>query len=406
MGGEWAYSLTPFFFTGHRDASTMGQPRHAYVHVPFCRHRCGYCDFTLVAGRDDLIDRYYAALGRELERVSPEPPAPAGSPGLELDTLYLGGGTPSHLGPAGLRRLFGLLHERLHPVAGAEVTVEANPLDVTADFLAAAADCGVTRVSLGGQSLDAMTLRALDRDHAPDDVRRAAGLLLADGFSVSVDLMTAAPGQSLAAVEKDLDAVVGLGPQHVSVYCLTWEKGTSFESQRRKGLLQPAEESLERQMYETAIDRLGTGGYEHYEVSNFAKPGARCRHNEAYWDCRPWEAFGPGAARFDGRTRITNHRATTTWMNKVLVGDDFSGDVDAMTAEDAARERVVVGLRRRDGLDREAFMDASGFTLDALAGNAIASWTDRGLATDDGRRVRLTHAGLLVSDALWADILK
>ena len=218
--------------------------------------------------------------------------------------------------------------------------------------------------------------------------------------------MTAAPGQSLAAVEKDLDAVVGLGPQHVSVYCLTWEKGTSFESQRRKGLLQPAEESLERQMYETAIDRLGTGGYEHYEVSNFAKPGARCRHNEAYWDCRPWEAFGPGAARFDGRTRITNHRATTTWMNKVLVGDDFSGDVDAMTAEDAARERVVVGLRRRDGLDREAFMDASGFTLDALAGNAIASWTDRGLATDDGRRVRLTHAGLLVSDALWADILK
>ena len=382
----------------------MGPPRHAYVHVPFCRHRCGYCDFTLVAGRDELVDRYFAALSRELERVSPG--ALAAPAGLELDTLYLGGGTPSHLGPVGLRRLFDLLHRRLHPVAGAEVTVEANPLDVTPDFAAAAADCGVTRVSLGGQSLDAATLRALDRDHAPHDVRRAVALLITAGFGVSLDLMTAAPGQSLADVEQDLDEAIGLGTQHVSVYCLTWEKGTSFESQRRKGLLQSVEEPLERRMFEAAIDRLESAGYEHYEVSNFAKPGARCRHNEAYWDCRPWEAFGPGAARFDGRTRITNHRATTTWMNKVLAGQGFAFDVDGMTAEDAARERVVVGLRRRDGLDREAFAAASGFALDALAGGAIARWAERGLATDDGRRVRLTRAGLLVSDALWSEVLK
>ncbi|MCE9629237.1 MAG: radical SAM family heme chaperone HemW [Planctomycetia bacterium] len=395
-----------FCRTDHRDASIVGPPRHAYIHVPFCRHRCGYCDFTLVAGRDDLVDRYFAALARELERVSRLPAVAAGDVGLDLDTLYLGGGTPSHLGPAGLRRLFSLLHQRLHPVVGAEVTVEANPLDVTPDFVAAAADCGVTRVSLGGQSLDATTLRALDRDHAPDDVRRAAGLLLADGFGVSLDLMTAAPGQSLADVERDLETAVSLGPQHVSVYCLTWEKGTSFESQRRKGLRQPAEEALEGRMFEAAIERLEAGGYEHYEVSNFAKPGARCRHNEAYWDCRPWEAFGPGAARFDGRTRITNHRATTTWMNKILAGDDFSGDVDAMTPENAARERVVVGLRRRDGIDREAFATASGFALDALAGGAIARWTSQGLAIDDGRLVRLTRAGLLVSDGLWAEILK
>ncbi len=382
----------------------MGPPRHAYVHVPFCRHRCGYCDFTLVAGRDELVDRYFAALSRELERVSPG--ALAAPAGLELDTLYLGGGTPSHLGPVGLRRLFDLLHRRLQPVAGAEVTVEANPLDVTPDFAAAAADCGVTRVSLGGQSLDAATLRALDRDHAPHDVRRAVALLITAGFGVSLDLMTAAPGQSLADVEQDLDEAIGLGTQHVSVYCLTWEKGTSFESQRRKGLLQSVEEPLERRMFEAAIDRLESAGYEHYEVSNFAKPGARCRHNEAYWDCRPWEAFGPGAARFDGRTRITNHRATTTWMNKVLAGQGFAFDVDGMTAEDAARERVVVGRRRRDGLAREAFAAASGFALDALAGGAIARWAERGLATDDGRRVRLTRAGLLVSDALWSEVLK
>jgi oxygen-independent coproporphyrinogen-3 oxidase len=371
-------------------------PRSAYVHVPFCRHRCGYCDFTLVAGRDDLIDRYLAAIERELLRVA-EP--------LDLHTLYLGGGTPSHLGPAGLDRLFGLLRTRLRPAAAAEVTVEANPLDVTPDLASVLRSLGVTRVSLGGQSLDTRTLLALDRDHAPDDVRRSAELLLAAGFTVSLDLMTAAPGQTLADVEADLAATVATGVQHVSVYCLTWEKGTAFESRRAQGLLPAVDEGIERAMFEAAIDRLEAAGFEHYEVSNFARPGARCRHNEAYWDCRPWEAFGPGAARFDGRTRVTNHRSTVTWLNRILAGADFTGDVDAMTDEAAARERIVVGLRRREGVARGPFRTASGFDLDALIAAPLRGWLAAGLAHDDGDRVRLTRAGLLVSDALWPDVL-
>ena len=380
-------------------------PRHAYVHVPFCRHRCGYCDFTLVAGRDDLVERYFAALGREIGRVSLAAESGDGSACLMLDTLYLGGGTPSHLGPDGLRRLCAILRERFEPVADAEVSLEANPLDVTPEFVAAARDCGVTRVSLGGQSLDGATLRALDRDHEPDDVRRAVGVLHGAGLVASLDLMTAAPGQSLAAVERDLTAAVALALEHVSVYCLTWEQGTAFAAARRRGELAAAPEDLERAMFEAAIDRLEAAGYEHYEVSNFARPGHRCRHNEAYWDCRPWEAFGPGAARFDGRTRITNHRSTTTWIKRVLGGEDYTGDVDAMSAEEAARERLVVGLRRRDGVERGEFLAASGCELDAVAGPAVARWVGAGLATDDGRSVRLTRAGLLVSDTLWADVL-
>jgi len=358
-----------------------------------------------VAGRDDLVDRYLAALERELKRVAQDAPASAGPHDLELDTLYLGGGTPSHLGPAGLARLFAVFAGRLRPVAGAEVTVEANPLDVTDALVAALVTCGVTRVSLGGQSLDAATLRALDRDHAPDDVRIAVERLLAAGLVVSLDLMTAAPGQSLAAVEADLAAAVALGVPHVSVYCLTWERGTAFEARRRRGEIGPVAEGVERAMFEAAIDRLEAAGYEHYEVSNFARPGGRCRHNETYWDCRPWEGFGPGAARFDGRTRTTNHRSTTTWIGRVLAGGDGSGEVDAMTAADAARERVVVGLRRRDGIARTAFRAASGFDLDALVGAPLARWVRSGLVEDDGERVRLTRAGLLVSDALWADVL-
>jgi oxygen-independent coproporphyrinogen-3 oxidase len=370
--------------------------RHAYVHVPFCRHRCGYCDFTLVAGREDLVGRYFSAIELELSRVATP---------LALDTLYLGGGTPSHLGPDGLRRLFGILRARLAPAAGCEVTVEANPLDVTDEFVAAAADCGVTRVSLGGQSLDASTLRALDRDHAPGDVVAAVERLRARRIVVNLDLMIAAPGQSLADVDRDLDAALRLSCDHVSVYCLTWEKGTAFESQRRKGLMKPVDEGVERAMFERVIERLEGSGYEHYEVSNFAQPGYRCRHNEAYWDCRPWEAFGPGAARFDGRTRTTNHRSVTAWIDGVLAGRDVTGDRDAMTDEEAARERIVVGLRRRDGVDRRTFREVSGFDLDTLAGHAIARWVASGLAADDGRRLRLTREGLLVSDGLWGDVL-
>ena len=380
-------------------------PRAAYVHVPFCRHRCGYCDFSLIAGRDDLVADYLAAIQRELTRLDAATDLGLGNACLELASLYLGGGTPSHLGPDGLTRLFDILHARLRLQPGAEVTIEANPQDVTEALAAAAAACGTNRVSIGAQSLDTTTLAALDRDHTPDDVRRAVEILLNRGLTVSVDLMTAAPGQTLAHVERDLDAILSLGSQHLSVYCLTWEKGTQFASLRSRGTLTPADESLERAMLELSIDRLEAAGFEHYEVSNFARPGGRCRHNETYWDCRPWEAFGPGAARFDGRVRTTNHRSTTTWMRRVLAGEDFTGDRDAMTPLEAAQERVVLGLRRRDGLRRADFLAASGFDLDLVVGGPIRHWIDHGLATDDGEHVRLTREGLLVSDALWAEVL-
>ena len=374
----------------------MSPPRTAYVHVPFCRHRCGYCDFAVLAGRDDLADRFFVALARELGRLS--------SP-LAVDTLYLGGGTPTHLGAPGLERLWRAFEGRIEPVAGAEVSIEANPADVTPELCATARNLGVTRVSLGAQSLSARTLAALDRDHSPDDVRRALDLLGAAGFDVNVDLMTAAPGQTLAEVEADLDAAVELRPDHLSVYSLTWERGTRFIGLLGRGVLDRCEENLERAMTEAAIDRLGAAGYEHYEVSNYALPGRRCRHNEVYWDCRPWEAFGPGAARFLASTRITNHRSPFTWMKRLLEGLDPAAEEERMTPVEAARERIVLGLRRRDGVARSDFRRVTGIDFDDLAGPEVRGWVEAGLAVDDGDRVRLSREGLLVSDSLWAPIL-
>jgi oxygen-independent coproporphyrinogen-3 oxidase len=372
------------------------RPRSAYVHVPFCRHRCGYCDFPLVAGRDDLQEGYFAALAVELGRVA-EP--------LPLDTLFLGGGTPSHLGPDGLRRLFGLLEPHLQFEGATEVSLEANPLDLTQGFVEAAVACGVTRVSLGAQSLETSTLRVLERDHDANDVRDAVGRLRDAGLTVSLDLMIAAPDQSLADMIADLEGMVALTSEHLSVYCLTWEEGTAFASRRRKGQLNGVAEELEREMYLEAIERLEAAGYEHYEVSNFAQPGFRCRHNEAYWLCQPWEAFGPGAARFDGRTRRTNHRSTTTWMRRLLSGGDPTAETDAMDDEQAARERLVLGLRRREGIDSEAFAAASGFSPRQLAGRSIDRWITAGLACEAGGRVWLSREGLLLSDGLWSEVL-
>lgn len=373
-----------------------GDIRHAYVHVPFCRHRCGYCDFTLVAGRDDLFEDYYTALGVELKRLS-QP--------IELDTLYLGGGTPSHLGPEGIRHLFDVLHDVLRPTSAAEVTIEANPLDVSEAVIEAFRRCGINRVSLGVQSLNALTLSTLDRDHREDDVRRVMPLLLDSGFTVSVDLIIAAPEQTLDAVGRDLEAITSLGAQHVSVYCLTWEQGTAFWGKRARGTLTPVAEDVEHEMFELAIDQLSSSGYQQYEVSNFAQSGMACRHNEAYWDCQPWEAFGPGAARFDGQNRITNIRSTSVWMKNLIGGKGVTGDVDAMTTEGAARERLVLGLRRRRGVGRTSFFQQSGFQVDDLAKKPIQEWVASGLAEDDGEHVRLTRSGMLLSDSLWSRVL-
>ena len=370
--------------------------RHAYVHVPFCRHRCGYCDFTLVAGRDDLFEDYFTALGVELKRLS-QP--------IELDTLYLGGGTPTHLGPAGVKRLFSEIHDALRPSPVAEVTIEANPLDVTEAMIEAFHACGINRVSLGVQSLNSMTLEKLDRDHRERDVRRVMGLLSESDLTVSVDLIIAVPEQTLDLVARDVEEIISLCAHHVSVYCLTWEEGTAFWGKRARGTLTPVVEDLEREMYELVIDQLSVAGYQQYEVSNFAQPEMMCRHNEAYWDCRPWEAFGPGAARFDGRNRITNIRSTSAWIKNLITGKGVTGDVDAMTPEGAARERLVLGLRRRRGVDRISFFQQSGFQVDDLAKKPIQEWVAAGFADDDGEHVRLTRSGMLLSDSLWSAVL-
>jgi oxygen-independent coproporphyrinogen-3 oxidase len=376
--------------------SSFSSPQSAYIHVPFCRHRCGYCNFTLVAGRGDLIADYLRAI--ELELASLNVPR-------EVKTLYWGGGTPTFFSSQQLRELAAIVL-RWHPLAdGYEFTIEANPADVDASMIETLAGLGVTRLSLGGQSFRGDKLRLLERDHRGEDIERVVALAHNAGLAVALDLIFATPGETLDQWAADLDAAIALQPEHISTYGLTFERGTDYWSRRERGELIEADEELERDMYALAIDRLTAAGFEHYEVSNFALPDQRSRHNQTYWSGESYYAAGPGAARYVHGVRETNHRSTTTYLQRVLAGESPVAEREELNADQRAREMLVFGLRRIDGVDRRDFSARSGAQVDELIAVPLAKYVNLGLLADDGERICLTREGLFVSDAIWPEIL-
>jgi oxygen-independent coproporphyrinogen-3 oxidase len=376
--------------------TSLGIPRAAYVHVPFCRHRCGYCNFTLVAGRDDLIGDYRRAIELEVRQL--------GRP-HDVDTLYFGGGTPSHLSPLQLRQLASVV-VKWHPLApGYEWTVEANPADVDAAMIDTLSAMGVTRLSIGAQSFRSEKLRLLERDHDALRIQAAVELAKRAGMHVALDLIFGAPGEALDEWRADLDAAIALEPDHVSTYGLTFERGTAFWSRRLRGELGEVDEELGRAMYALAIDRLSAAGFEHYEVSNFARPECRSRHNQTYWSGESYFAYGPGAARYVDGVRETNHRSTTKYLQRVLTGNSPVAEREQLSSEARARELLVFGLRRMEGVSRCEFRDRTSIEIDALAVGALQKFVKLGLLVDDGERIRLSRDGLFVSDSLWPELL-
>lgn len=375
---------------------SFASPRSAYVHVPFCLHRCGYCNFALVTQRDDLIEHYLQAIAVELSALEHR---------HEVDTLYFGGGTPTYLSPPCLERLCRVALSHFSLATDYEWTVEANPGDLDEQRVEVLASQGVNRISLGAQSFHTAKLRQLERDHDAPAIERAVELARAASMRVSIDLMFAAPGETLDQWLADLAAVATLNPAHVSTYGLTFEKGTEFWNRLAKGEISQQPEELERDMYVAAIEQLSSAGYEHYEISNFAKPREQSRHNHAYWAGDGYFAAGPGAARYVDGVRETNHRSTVQYLKRVLNGESPVAERERLTDEQRAREILIFSLRRIDGVNRNAFSAQSGFSLDALAGDQITQCVDLGLLVDDGKSVRLSRNGLLVSDSLWPDLL-
>lgn len=379
----------------------LGQTRRSvYIHVPFCRHKCGYCDFTLVAGRDDLFDRYLSALSREFQLHGFDLSRPT-----EVDTLFFGGGTPTHPTTSQLRALLELIRAYFPLRGGAEFSVEANPLDLTDEKIELLSDFGVNRLSLGVQALRDDLLMLLERDHRASQIGPLLDRVRPAFASVSIDLMFGIPGQTLGDWEQSLREVVAYDLPHVSTYGLTWEPNTAFSTRLKRGELHRADDGLEGEMYLAAMEYLGAAGYRHYETSNFARPGFECRHHLVYWNGGDYEAFGPSAARHREGRRETNVRSVLGWLSAIESGRSVIGDAEDLDPETRARELIMLQLRLHQGVVRDAFLQQTGFSFDELAAGRLSEFVASGLLEDTGIAVRLTRSGKLLGDRVAAEFL-
>jgi oxygen-independent coproporphyrinogen III oxidase len=376
-------------------------PRALYVHLPFCARRCPYCDFATAALAEGVLleGRYLAALEAEARARIPD--------GFRAHTIYIGGGTPTELTTEGIARLVTLL--RPFTAGAREVTVEANPRTLLARKLAALVDgLGVNRLSLGAQSFTPRLLERLGRFHRPEDVARAVKVARDLGVrEVSIDLMVAIPGQTLEEVDRDLDACLALGPDHVSVYCLTYEPGTPYFTMKKEGLLRAQGEGAEARFYARARRRLRAAGFEHYEVSNFARKGRRSRHNRIYWRNHPYVGLGNGAASHVGGVRLVNCRDVKAYVEAVeRGGGDAAVDTrEALEPERKARETAYLALRTSGGIEPARFLRATGFDARALFRDELARLGALGLVVERRGRLVLTGRGVTLADAVAREIL-
>jgi oxygen-independent coproporphyrinogen-3 oxidase len=323
-----------------------------------------------------------------------------------VETIFIGGGTPTHLNPARLERLLGLISEGFKLSVAGEYSIEANPATLDADRVRVLKDFGVNRVSLGAQSFNPAALRVLERDHGEKQIKQATDLIRKHGQDLSLDLIFGVPGQTPQQWRDDLRQALELVPDHISAYGLTYEKGTRLWKQRQRGEVRPLGEDMEAQMYRDALEILSGAGYEQYEISNYARPCKRCRHNEVYWANEAYFGVGLGAASYVEGRRQTNTRNVEQYLQRLL--DDRRRPTqhsEKLDDGERARETMAIQLRRAEGINRERFLLQTGFEIDRVMGPRASHYIQMKLVHDDGISVCLTVAGRLVADSIIEGIL-
>jgi oxygen-independent coproporphyrinogen III oxidase len=369
-----------------------------YLHVPFCTKRCHYCSFnTAPLERPAELRRYLEAVRREMGLLA----GAAWAPRVAIETIFLGGGTPSLLEPEDLAGLLDTARASWRVRPDAEVTVECNPESVSRAKLAAYRAAGVNRISLGVQSLDDAILPRLGRLHDAGGARRAFESAREAGHgNVSVDLMYGLPDQDGATWSRSVEGVLAWEPEHVSAYGLTLDAGSRWAVTGVDGL--PAEGAVVEQ-YWTLAGAAAARGLEHYEISNYARPGFRSRHNQVYWRAAEYLACGPGACGFVGDVRYGNVKALPRYCAALEAGALPIDTSERLTPRQQLGERLILGLRLVDGVPR-AWLDER-VDGDAPLARKVATWREAGLLAERGDRLALTEAGFLVSDALFVELL-
>lgn len=372
----------------------MGSTLGLYLHLPFCQRKCAYCDFPSYAGQLALREPYTQALVQEIrQRGQQTGPFP-------VDSIYLGGGTPSLMEPGQIRQIFRQIRDSFFVLPDAEISCEANPGSLNADFVQALVDCGVNRLSLGAQSAQARELRLLGRIHTWEQVAESVALARQAGIdNINLDLMSALPGQSWAHLKDSLQKALSLAPSHLSCYSLIIEPGTPFFEQFTQGQLALPGEEEERQLYWHSVQLLEQAGLPQYEISNFALPGQACRHNLNCWNYQDYLGFGASAASLFAGQRRKNPDS----LKDYLAGQQ--PETTQLSEADQRFEQTMLGLRLKEGLSLAAFEARQGLSLALAYPEALDRQLHSGLLELAGGRLRLSRQGFDLMDRVLLDFL-
>lgn len=366
----------------------LKKPTSAYVHIPFCTQICYYCDFSKVFIKNQPVDAYLQALIREFESYEIS----------QLRTLYIGGGTPTAISAEQLDFLLSHLTKNLNLSKLEEFTIEANPGDLTPEKIAVLEKSSVNRVSLGVQTFNNRHLKQIGRGHNEDQIYESVDRLKAAGFdNISIDLIYALPGQTMEDVRENVAKALALDIPHLSLYSLILEHHTVFMNKMRRGKLNLPTEDLEAEMFDYIISEVEAQGFEHYEISNFTKPGFESRHNLMYWDNAEYYGVGAGASGYLDGIRYRNRGPIQHYLKGVAKGNVRLSE-EVLTKEEMMEEELFLGLRKRTGVSIKHFEEKFGLSFSDHYGEVVAELQEQGLLVPDKNIVRMTKKGLFLGD--------
>ncbi len=366
------------------------KPTSAYVHIPFCTQICYYCDFSKVFIKNQPVDSYLEHLIEEYDSYDIQ----------KLRTLYIGGGTPTALSAPQLAFLLEKLTDKLDLSYLEELTIEANPGDLDQEKIAILKDSPVNRVSLGVQTFNDRMLKQIGRSHLEKDIYENIANLKKAGFdNISIDLIYALPKQTMEDVKINVAKAIALDIPHMSLYSLILENHTVFMNRMRRGKLPLPKEDLEAEMFEYIIAELEKAGFEHYEISNFSKPGFESRHNLMYWDNAEYYGIGAGASGYVDGVRYKNHGPIRHYMQAVEAGNTRVQE-EVLTLKEKMEEEMFLGLRKKSGVSKKRFEEKFGLSFEDHYGAVVSELTEQGLLVPDRDIVRMTKQGLFLGDTV------
>ena len=366
------------------------KPTSAYVHIPFCTQICYYCDFSKVFIKNQPVDSYLEHLLQEFHSYDIQ----------KLRTLYIGGGTPTALSAPQLEVLLDGLTKNLDLSVLEELTIEANPGDLDEDKIAVLKNSAVNRVSLGVQTFDDKMLKKIGRSHLEKDIYENIDRLKLAGFdNISIDLIYALPGQTMDQVKDNVAKAIALDIPHMSLYSLILENHTVFMNRMRRGKLPLPKEELEAEMFEYIIAELERAGFEHYEISNFSKPGFESRHNLMYWDNAEYYGIGAGASGYVNGVRYKNHGPIRHYLKAVEEGNARINE-EHLSLREQMEEEMFLGLRKKTGVSKARFEEKFGTSFDNLYGQVVRDLCHQGLLQVEGQQIRMTKKGLFLGDTV------